>query len=123
MPLQGLSTEVLLHPVTLGIAFGLLAGKLAGVFSFTWLAVKLGFGSLPGGVSWRHVLGVSLLTGIGFTMSLFLGALAFPDEGLHREVRVGVLAGSLCAALAGVLWLKMGPRSHSARAGPGELSG
>ncbi len=93
VPLHGLSAAVLLHPVTLGIAFGLLAGKLAGVFSFTWLAVKLGFGSLPGGVSWRHVLGVSLLTGIGFTMSLFLGALAIPDEGLHRQIRLGVLAG------------------------------
>jgi NhaA family Na+:H+ antiporter len=123
VPLQGLSAKVLLHPVTLGIAFGLLAGKLAGVFSFTWLAVKLGFGRLPGGVSWRHVLGVSLLTGIGFTMSLFLGGLAFPDEGLHREVRLGVLAGSLCAALAGVLWLKVGPRSDSPRAAPGERSG
>jgi NhaA family Na+:H+ antiporter len=123
VPLQGLSAEVLLHPVTLGIACGLLAGKLAGVFGFTWLAVKLGFGSLPGGVSWRHVFGVSLLTGIGFTMSLFLGALAFPDEGLHRHIRLGVLAGSLIAALAGMLWLKMGPRSDFPRSAPGQGSG
>jgi NhaA family Na+:H+ antiporter len=65
VPLQGVSTAVLLHPVTLGIASGLLFGKLAGVFSFTWLAVRFGLGRLPDGVTWRHLFGVALLTGVG----------------------------------------------------------
>jgi Na+:H+ antiporter, NhaA family len=69
------------------------------------------------------LFGVALLTGIGFTMSLFLGALAFSDEGLHGEIRLGVLAGSTCAAIAGVLWLRMGPRSHSAAGGAAQGSG
>ena len=114
VPFEGMGADVFLHPVTLGIALGLLAGKLVGVFAFSWLAVKLGFGKLPEQVTWRHLFGVALLTGIGFTMSLFLGALAFTDEGLHGEIRLGVLVGSTCAAIAGVWWLRMGPRSHSA---------
>jgi NhaA family Na+:H+ antiporter len=106
VPLAEVSMRVILHPVTLGIALGLLLGKFAGVFSFTWLAVRLRIGVLPPGVQWHHLVGVALLTGIGFTMSLFLGSLAFARAGLHGEVRVGVLLGSLCAALAGVVWLR-----------------
>mgnify|MGYP003694063195 CR=1 FL=1 len=68
----------------------MLVGKLAGVFGFTWLAVRLGLGTLPGGIRWSHVFGVALLTGIGFTMSLFIGSLAFPDDTLHGQVRLGV---------------------------------
>jgi NhaA family Na+:H+ antiporter len=113
VPLEGVGVDVLLHPVTLGIAVGLLAGKLAGVFGFSWLAVKLGVCRLPQQATWTHLFGVALLTGIGFTMSLFLGALAFAEEGLHGEIRLGVLVGSTCAAVAGVVWLSMGRRSHS----------
>ena len=98
--------------MTVGIVLGLLVGKLVGVFGFTWLAVRLGFGSLPAGIRWNHVFGVSLLTGIGFTMSLFLGSLAFPDEGLHGQVRLGVLLGSTCAAIAGVCWLRAVSRTR-----------
>jgi Na+:H+ antiporter, NhaA family len=105
IPLAEISVAILMHPVTLGISLGLFAGKLAGVFGFTWLAVRLGFGALPSGVHWPHVFGVALLTGIGFTMSLFMGSLAFPDDTLHGPVRLGVLLGSTCAALAGVFWL------------------
>jgi NhaA family Na+:H+ antiporter len=122
VPLEGMGAGALLHPVTLGIALGLLAGKFAGVFGFTWLAVRLGLGRLPVQVTWRHLSGVALLTGVGFTMSLFIGSLAFPDEGLHGEIRLGVLAGSTCAAIAGVLWLRMGPRSHSAPGGAAQGS-
>jgi NhaA family Na+:H+ antiporter len=93
------------------------------VFGFSWLAVRLGVCRLPDQVTWRHLFGVALLTGIGFTMSLFLGALAFTDEALHGEIRLGVLAGSTCAALAGVMWLTMGPRSHSAPDRVGQGSG
>jgi NhaA family Na+:H+ antiporter len=118
--LAGVGGEVLRHPVTVGIALGLLVGKCVGVFGFSWLAVKLGFCRLPAQAGWRHLFGVALLAGIGFTMSLFLGALAFSDESLHGQIRLGVLAGSTCAALAGVLWLRMGPRSHSVPGGAGE---
>src|SRR5207253_10905988 len=104
------------------IALGLFAGKLAGVFGFTWMAVRFGFGTLPSAADWRHMLGIALLTGIGFTMSLFLGALAFPDEELHRHIRVGVLAGSSCAAIGGALWLRMRPRSHSRETVPSQTS-
>ena len=104
---------VLAHPVTIGITLGLLLGKLAGVFGFTWLAVRFGLGELPTGVGWRHVFGVALLTGIGFTMSLFIGSLAFPDDALQGQVRLGVLLGSTLAAVAGAWWLR-----STARAAP-----
>jgi NhaA family Na+:H+ antiporter len=106
VPLQELDMRVLAHPVTLGITLGLLFGKLLGVFAFTWGAIRIGLGELPGEIHWRHLLGVALLTGIGFTMSLFLGTLAFPDDSLHGQVRIGVLLGSTCAALAGAWWLR-----------------
>jgi NhaA family Na+:H+ antiporter len=113
VPLDQVDARLLTHPVTVGIACGLLFGKLAGVFSFTWLAVRLRAGVLPEGVSWRHLFGVALLTGIGFTMSLFLGALAFPSDTLHGEVRLGVLAGSTCAAIAGALLLRSASASRA----------
>jgi len=106
VPLMDASLADVTHPVTVGIVSGLLLGKLAGVFGFTWLAVRLGLGALPDGIRWTHVFGVSLLTGIGFTMSLFIGSLAFPEEGLHGQVRLGVLLGSTAAAISGVLWLR-----------------
>ena len=105
--LSDVSLADLTHPVTAGIVLGLLVGKLTGVFGFTWLAVRLGLGTLPGGIRWNHVFGVALLTGIGFTMSLFIGSLAFPDDSLHGQVRLGVLLASTCAALAGVTWLRV----------------
>jgi NhaA family Na+:H+ antiporter len=106
VPLRQMEERVLTHPVTLGIAFGLLFGKLVGVFSFTWGATRIGFGELPPEIRLQHLFGVALLTGIGFTMSLFLGALAFPDDSLHGQVRIGVLLGSTCAAVAGAWWLR-----------------
>jgi len=106
VPLLNVTFAALAHPVTIGITLGLLLGKLAGVFGFTWLAVRFGFGALPAGVGWRHVFGVALLTGIGFTMSLFIGSLAFPDDTLQGQVRLGVLLGSTLAAVAGVMWLR-----------------
>jgi NhaA family Na+:H+ antiporter len=109
VPIERIDAATLLHPVTLGIALGLLVGKFTGVLTFTWLAVRSGLGSLPQGVRWSHLSGVALLTGIGFTMSLFLGALAFPQENLQGPVRLGVLLGSGCAAIAGALWLRLAP--------------
>jgi Na+:H+ antiporter, NhaA family len=112
VPLTDVSLADFTHPVTVGIVLGLLVGKLVGVFGFTWLAVRLGVGSLPAGIRWNHVFGVSLLTGIGFTMSLFIGSLAFPDDTLHGQVRLGVLVGSTFAAIAGVCWLRAVSRTR-----------
>ncbi len=88
-------------PVPLGVLSGLVLGKPLGVLGATWLAVRLGFGQLPRGVGRRHMLGVALLAGIGFTMSLFIATLAFSDPGMIASAKLAILAGSLLAAAAG----------------------
>lgn len=97
--------------VTLGIAFGLFAGKQIGVFIFSALAIKVGLGKLPQGVSWMQLYGVSILSGIGFTMSLFIGSLAFEDARatgiVLADERLGVLLGSFASATIGYLVLKI----------------
>lgn len=106
--LTGINVAALLAPVPLGIAAGLFLGKQIGVFLTTWLAVKLDWADCPENASWTQVYGVSLLCGIGFTMSLFIGLLAFPtSETLQSEVKIGVLMGSLLSALTGTLVLMM----------------
>ncbi|XXE71376.1 Na+/H+ antiporter NhaA [Pseudomonas sp. R1-6] len=105
--LAGVSLSNLLDPVPLGVAAGLLLGKQLGVFTFALVAIKTGLAQMPTHSSWRQVYGVALLCGIGFTMSLFIGNLAFPGaQLLIDEVKVGVLAGSTLAALAGILVLR-----------------
>jgi NhaA family Na+:H+ antiporter len=105
--LAGLTPAALLHPVTLGIVLGLLVGKAVGVCGATWLVVRCGWAERPDGASWTQVLGVSLLAGIGFTMSLFIGGLAFEGEAASYEARVklGVLCGSVLAAVCGAICL------------------
>ena len=104
--------------VTLGIALGLFFGKQIGVFGFAYAAVKLGLANAPAGATWLQVYGAALLTGIGFTMSLFIGILAFGDAN-QAQVRVGVIAGSLASALAGAAVLayagRRGPATSVAR--------
>lgn len=105
--LSGLSVQSFLDPVPLGIVAGLVLGKQAGVLLFSWLAVRLGFASQPAGVSWGALYGAALLCGVGFTMSLFIGSLAFEhgaDYATHD--RLGILTGSLLSAVAGYLWLR-----------------
>ena len=104
--LSGIGLAEFTHPVTVGVTLGLLVGKFVGVFGMTWLAVRAGIGALPAAIRWDHIVGVSLLTGIGFTMSLFIGSLAFPDDTLEGQVRLGVLLGSTGAAIAGLAWLR-----------------
>ena len=102
--LAGLSPRDLLLPIPLGIALGLFAGKQVGVFASAWLAVRLGIARLPSGVEFRHVYGASILCGVGFTMSLFIGMLAFEDSGSGAALgidRLGILVGSLLSALVG----------------------
>lgn len=99
--------DELLNPITLGIAFGLFFGKQIGIFGMCWIAVKFKFAALPKGSSWLQLYGVSLLCGIGFTMSLFIGTLAFEEQGLayQTSVKIGVLLGSLLSACLGAFVL------------------
>ncbi len=103
--LGGLELSDVLAPLPLGIALGLLIGKQVGIFGFAWAAVKLGWASMPESINWRQLHGLSLLAAIGFTMSLFIGNLAFADQAMIDAVKIGVLGGSLVAAIAGYLLL------------------
>jgi NhaA family Na+:H+ antiporter len=113
----GMKWSVLLEPVTIGVTLGLFAGKQAGVLLATWLAITLKVARLPDDASWAQVYGVALLCGIGFTMSLFIGILAFPlSAELQDEVKVGVLAGSLISGALGMLVLSFSRRETPSKA-------
>ena len=102
----GIGIDDLLQPLTLGIAVGLFLGKQIGVYLATWIGVKSGIARLPENVTWRHVYGVACLTGVGFTMSLFIGSLAFGAADEMNAVRLGVVLGSVLSGLIGYLLLK-----------------
>jgi NhaA family Na+:H+ antiporter len=105
--LSGITLGNLVDPVPLGVALGLFVGKQIGVFLAAVLAIRTGIAALPEGSNWAQLYGVALLCGIGFTMSLFIGNLAFPgNPHLIDEVKVGVLIGSILAAIAGVILLR-----------------
>lgn len=118
--------QAVAEPVTLGVLFGLLFGKFIGIGLFSWVGVRLGLGRLPAGVNWRNLLGASWLGGIGFTMSLFIGQLAFSDPLLVEEAKLGILLASLLAAVIGLLWLWTGatpqPRTPENQEGAGEAT-
>lgn len=97
----------LLSTSSLGIIFGLVFGKPIGVFLFSFFSVKSGMTKLPEGVKWNQVLGIGLLAGIGFTMSIFITLLAFTDEPHITESKISILCGSLISGIAGYAWLKM----------------
>jgi NhaA family Na+:H+ antiporter len=101
VPLGGGIVEALTNPVALGIAVGLVVGKQLGVTLFAWLAVKSGLSELPGGIGWRHIYGAGWLAGIGFTMSLFISDLAFPDGSLVEVAKLGILIASSIAGVVG----------------------
>jgi NhaA family Na+:H+ antiporter len=105
--LRGLSLAELFGPIPLGIAAGLFLGKQLGIMSFVWVSTRLGIARLPDGITWTHIYGAALLAGIGFTMSLFIGTLAFADPAHAAGVRLGVLSGSLLSALAGYAVLRL----------------
>lgn len=114
--LEGVGLSSLAAPLPLGIALGLFVGKQLGIFGSVWAAVKLGIAVRPKDASWAQVYGVALLCGIGFTMSLFIGGLAFTDASQGDAVKIGVLMGSLLSAVAGYLVLRM-VAQHSPKAG------
>lgn len=103
--LSGITFSDLIAPLPLGIALGLLIGKQLGIFGFGWLAIKTGIAEMPEDVNWRQLHAMSLLAAIGFTMSLFIGNLAFADPALMNQVKIGVLSGSVIAAIAGYFLL------------------
>lgn len=107
--LSDIGLEALFSPITLGIALGLFVGKQIGIFGVCWVAIKLRLTQLPTDASWPQFYGVSLLCGIGFTMSLFIGTLAFEDQelGYQTTVKLGVIIGSLASAIVAIGVLTM----------------
>ncbi|NOG69662.1 Na+/H+ antiporter NhaA [Roseicella sp. DB1501] len=111
LPLADLGADALTAPLTLGVGLGLLVGKFIGVLGSAALVIRLGLASLPMGASWPQMAGVALLCGIGFTMSLFIGMLAFEETPeLLGEVKLGIIIGSLLAGLAGWTVLRLAQR-------------
>lgn len=98
--------EILLHPITIGVIAGLLLGKVVGIYSFSWVIVKLKLGDLPQGVNLSQIFGIGLLAGIGFTMSIFIGTLAFDSQPeALLNAKIGILFASLAAGILGYIWL------------------
>lgn len=106
VPLKGFSLETLTEPISAGIIGGLFVGKQVGIMLFVGLAAMVGLCKLPQGVSWVQLYGLALLCGIGFTMSLFIGTLAFDDPALIAQVRISVLIASFMSAIAGYMVLR-----------------
>ena len=126
----GLSWAALLEPVPLGIALGLVFGKTVGIHGATWMAVRMGAAELPAGATWRAVLSVSILCGVGFTVSLFIGNLGFGEAGAAKinSMKLGVLAGSTVAGILGFLSLRFlaypaPPRKHESEKPKSEKPG
>jgi NhaA family Na+:H+ antiporter len=115
--LQGDVARQLGAPLPLAVAAGLFLGKQIGIFGAIWACVKTGLAAMPRGATWPQLYGLTLLCGIGFTMSLFIGGLAFPGTPhLGEEAKAGILAGSLLSALVGLAVLRFAPlhRNHAA---------
>ncbi len=108
--IEGSVIEMLLHPISLGIIAGLVLGKFLGISFFSHLTVWLKIASLPEGVTWKQIYGVSFLAGIGFTMSMFISDLAFVDEEFKQIAKVGIMAASLISATIGMIWLSVGSK-------------
>ncbi len=112
--LRGISLQGMLNPVPIGIMLGLFIGKQLGVFGFSWLAIKAGITSLPKDSSWKQLYGVSILTGIGFTMSLFIDSLAYNDAQVyHFADKLAILLGSFLSGIVGYLVLKSSKEQES----------
>jgi NhaA family Na+:H+ antiporter len=107
--LTGLGVEQIFHSVPVGIALGLFIGKQAGIFGLSWLAIKTGLTRLPKGMSLTSLYGTAALCGIGFTMSLFIGSLAFEQTGVNLlfDERLGIILGSLASGVVGFSVLRM----------------
>ncbi len=111
---SGVGAEQIFHSVPLGIALGLFIGKQIGIFGISWVAIKLNLTKLPTGMSWGSLYGTAALCGIGFTMSLFIGSLAFEESGVNLlfDERLGIIIGSLASGILGYLVLRASLRSN-----------
>jgi len=99
-------TDVIIHPVSIGISLGLVGGKLLGIAGFSWLAIKFGITSLPDDLDFKHIIGAGLMGGIGFTMSIFIAELGFAHHPADLIMaKSGILFSSLVAGVSGFLWL------------------
>ena len=112
----GALSDALSSPLTYGIVIGLVVGKPVGITVFTWAAVRLGIGELPTAVTWRGIVGIGAVAGIGFTVSLFVTGLAFDDVALQDEAKIGILVASTIAAVAGSVILLGSDRPPRKRA-------
>ncbi len=112
---SGVGAEQIFHSVPLGIALGLFIGKQIGIFGISWVAIKLNLTKLPTGMSWGSLYGTAALCGIGFTMSLFIGSLAFEESGVNLlfDERLGIIIGSLASGILGYLVLRASLRSNT----------
>ncbi len=115
---EGVGLSSFVEPVSLGIALGLFLGKQLGIFAMIWLTIRFGIAPMPAGTNWVQLYGVSLLCGVGFTMSLFIGGLAFEHSSFDAPIRLGVLTGSIASAVCGYLLLVIGPRAEAEAAPP-----
>jgi len=116
---RGMGLDDFLHPVSIGVAAGLFLGKQLGVFGFSWIAIKLGVAKLPDGANFGSLYGVSMLCGIGFTMSMFIGSLAFESQPSAVQIlfdeRIGIIIGSLVSAVFAAVILNVTlPRKNTA---------
>lgn len=118
VPFTGMGLHSFLEPVTLGIILGLVLGKPLGIFTLLFLTIKLGLSPKPEGATWLQLLAVSLLCGIGFTMSLFIGTLAFEGVEMQASIRLGVLVGSTISAIIAFIILFYGPAKKPLSASP-----
>lgn len=98
--------STIVNPVSIGVSAGLVLGKCIGIFLFTWIMVKIGASRLPSGATWKHLFGMALLGGIGFTMSLFISGLAFKESLLIDQAKYGILIGSVVAGVLGSMVLR-----------------
>jgi NhaA family Na+:H+ antiporter len=114
IPFDGINSDSFLHPIPLGIAAGLFFGNQIGIFGFSWIAIKLGISKLPENANWTQLYGVAALCGIGFTMSLFIGSLAFEQGGTDNAIdnRLGILFGSLISGVVGYMVLRYFARNN-----------
>jgi NhaA family Na+:H+ antiporter len=111
------ASNLVTSPVSLGVVLGLVAGKPVGILLACWLAIRFGGAGMPAGAKWRHLAGVGVVAGIGFTVSIFISSLAFDEQGLEAEAKAGIFAASVLAAVAGLALLRAGdrPGQHESR--------
>ena len=115
-------TDAITSSVALGVSIGLVAGKAIGIVLFAYLAVRLGIARLPRATTWGHIVGLAVLAGIGFTVSLFITGLAFDDPLLSDLSRIGIFVGSIAAGIIGYLLLRsIGPTGSIADSSPADL--